>query len=126
MKKLNSLKLIKLIEGKSIKQVIKLICGEKLGSGLNRDVYILKQNENFVVKIERDMSKSSFANACEWRNYIDNREWKWLSKWLAPCELINTYGDVLIQSRIYHPEKREYPKKYRLCLLIQRELILDL
>lgn len=111
MKKLNSVKLIKLIKGKTVKQVIKLICGEKIGSGLYRDIYILKQNPFFVVKIERNMSQTAFSNACEWRNYINNKEWSWFSKWLAPCELINETGNILIQSRITHSGKEHYPKK---------------
>lgn len=99
-----------LCAGKKLNHIVKSICGEKIGSGLYRDVYVLKQNPKYVVKIERDMSTGVFANATEWRNYIDNLEWNWFSKWLAPCEMITETGQVLIQQRVcFHKERKFYP-----------------
>ncbi len=100
----------KLLQNSSIAKIKKKLCGELLGSGLCRDVYVLKQYPDFVVKIEADMSKGTFANVTEWRNYINNLEWKWFSKWLAPCMLIDTTGRVLIQKRVYHRQRKDYPK----------------
>lgn len=88
----------------------KLMCGEKIGYGLYRDVYVLKQNPNYVVKIERDMSHGMFANVTEWRNYINNKEWGWFEKWLAPCEMISPTGQVMIQGRVEHRQRKDYPK----------------
>lgn len=100
----------KLLANKTIKQLVKYVCGEKIGSGLNRDVYILKDNPNFVVKIERDMSKATFANATEWRNYIDNRDWIYVRDYFAPCLCINENSQVLVQQRITHKPRKFYPK----------------
>lgn len=90
---------------------VKELCGEYVSSGLHRDVYVLKCNDNFVVKVERNMKNGDFANVCEWRNYINNKEWDWFEKWLSPCELISIDGRFLIQRRAYHKDKSEYPKK---------------
>lgn len=95
----------------TIRQIQKKLCGEFLGSGVYRDVYALIGYPDYVIKIERDPSTGQFANACEWRNYIDLREWKELGPWLAPCEAINETGQVLIQRRVYREGKRskDYP-----------------
>lgn len=99
-----------LLQNSSINQIKKRLCGDLIGQGLYRDVYVLKQYPDFVVKIEVDMSKGTFANVTEWRNYINNKEWKWFSKWLAPCVLIDTTGKVLIQKRVRHRRRKDYPK----------------
>jgi hypothetical protein len=98
---------------KKLVQVEKRMCGELLGRGVHRDVYVLKQDPRYVVKIERDPSTGSFANVTEWRNYINNKEWKFLGDWLAPCELINETGQVLIQRRVSREgkTKKDYPKE---------------
>jgi hypothetical protein len=84
---------------KNVSQFVRKFCGELIGAGVYRDVYILNLDDRFVVKIERDMSRSTFANVTEWRNYINNREWIRFSKYLAPCLLINETGQILIQRR---------------------------
>ncbi len=109
MKKFN-IKQLPSLKGKKVNQTIKLICGDKIGSGAHRDVYILKQNPEYVVKIERDMSNGNFANVTEWRNYIDNKYWTWFEQWLAPCEMINETGQILIQRRVVPGRRKDYPK----------------
>lgn len=111
MIKLNTKELSKLMKGKEINEIVKAICGKKIGAGIYRDVYVLKQNSNFVVKVERKMGLAQFANATEWRHYIDNREWEWFEQYLAPCELITLTGQILIQRRIEHRGRKEYPKE---------------
>lgn len=65
------------------------------------------------MKIERDMSHANFANACEWRNYMNCREWEDFSKWLAPCHGINETGTFLIQTRLTHTSDKikDFPQK---------------
>lgn len=103
---------LELLSGKTVNQVHKTLCGELLGTGCYRDVYVFKQFPDYVIKIERDMSTGNFANAMEFRNYINNKDWNLLSGWLASCELINVTGSVLIQERVYWDGKRrkDYPK----------------
>jgi len=113
MKKLNTKELVKLLKGKTVKEVVKEVCGEMIGRGAHRDVYVLKSNSDYVVKIERDMRQANFANATEWRHYIDNQYWKWLEVWLAPCMLISETSQVLIQQRVSWEGKRrkDYPAR---------------
>jgi hypothetical protein len=108
--KLNCKYFSKILKGKNLNQISKLICDELLGKGLYRDVYVLRQNPDYVVKIERNLGTGQFANVCEWRNYINNKDWEWFEKWLAPCEIITYDGQVLIQKRIMHGKKKDYPK----------------
>lgn len=110
MKKLNTKKVFAHLKNKSLKQFIKEMCGEKLGTGLYRDVYVLKDYPDYVVKIERDMGSGMFSNAHEWRHWVQNEDWKWFSQWLAPCEAINETGNILIQRRVTHGKRKDYPK----------------
>ena len=98
-------------KGLTISQRMKLVCGKRIGRGLYRDVFIFKHDPNYVVKVERDQSTAQFANVTEWRNYIDNKEWKWFAKYLAPCEYISVDGRILIQRRVEHRDHKEYPKE---------------
>lgn len=92
-----------------------------LGSGCYRDVYVLKQNPNYVVKIERDPSTGAFCNVTEWRNWVTYKDFKFLSDWLAPCELITETGQMLIQRRVTHKRRKDYPK-YVLAVLCDLKL----
>ena len=94
---------------KSLNQVVRLICGEKIGSGLYRDVYVLKGYPEYVVKVEVDPSTGTFANVLEWNNYLMHGPWIFLGPWLAGCVAINETGRVLIQQRIEH--RGPYPGK---------------
>jgi hypothetical protein len=109
MKKKTIKEIIQLCSGKSVSEIVRLICAEKIGHGSTRDVYALKIDANYVAKIERDMSSGDFCNVMEWRNYVDNRYWE-LGKWLAPCEMINETGQVLIQRRVSPGKRKDYPK----------------
>lgn len=95
----------------SINAILKKFCGEMIGSGCYRDVYLLKQYPDYVVKIERDMTTGNFANAMEWRNYINNEYFEKFSSWLAPCVLINETGQLLVQQKVEFKARKFYPKK---------------
>lgn len=103
MKRLSNKAIAELFSKKAagtINKVVKNICGDYLSYGLYRDVYALKADpDHYVVKIERDMAQGMFANATEWRNWINNKDWEWLAEYLCPCESINETGQVLIQRR---------------------------
>ena len=90
---------------------LKKFAGELLNSGVYRDVYVFKPDPKYVIKCERDMTTSMFANVQEWRNYIDHSEWIQLKPWIAPCVLISENGQILIQRRIKHKEAKFYPKQ---------------
>jgi hypothetical protein len=100
--------ILKIIDRFPFSKARNFLCGEKIGSGLYRDVYELRHNPRYVVKID---VTTQFANITEWRYYIDNKDWKLLGSWLAPCEMISKCGRILIQRRVRHGEKEDYPKK---------------
>lgn len=100
----------KLLTGKGATGVVNKLCGEKIGHGLYRDVYVLKAFPEYVVKIERDMSLAQFANATEWANYMNHSWDNIVGDWLAPCLMINQTGSILIQRRITHGKRKDYPK----------------
>ncbi|HAZ25311.1 MAG TPA: hypothetical protein DCY95_12405, partial [Algoriphagus sp.] len=83
----------------TIPQIIEKICGELIGKGTYRDVYELKANPRYVVKIERDMSTGRFCNATEYVNWCDLRFWDFIEPWLCPCVRITETSQVLIQKR---------------------------
>lgn len=91
----------------------KLLCGKLIGSGLYRDVYEIKGIPDLVVKIEREPDMCAFANATEWRNWCNMKDWRFISQWLAPCLLIDKSGQVLIQRRVTWEGKgrKDYPKQ---------------
>ncbi len=111
MAMLNTTEIEKLIKGKKISGIIKAICGQKIGFGCYRDVYELKQNKDYVVKVEVDCTNGVFANVTEWRNWINNKDWKFLADFLAPCELITQDGRILIQRRVTFKSKELYPDR---------------
>lgn len=99
----------KLLHGKTVDQIRKKLCGERLGYGLHRHVYVFKQFPEYVIKLERDMGSGQFANVTEWRNYINHKDWKWLGRWLAPCVTINETGSVMVQKRVTPGKRKDYP-----------------
>lgn len=86
------------------------ICGERLGGGVSRDVFVCKINPDLVVKI--DSESSQFQNITEWKVWNELRAINSpLIKWLAPCHSISPCGNVLIQSRTA-PLRRREMKRY--------------
>lgn len=108
-----ALALFKILDKLTPSEIKRKLCGKLIGQGLYRDVYEFKGYPNLVIKIERCNEIGSFCNATEWRHWIDNREWKYLSSWLAPCFLISKDGNVLIQRRVTWKGKKrkDYPKE---------------
>jgi hypothetical protein len=91
----------------SIKGALYKYCGELVGRGLNRDVYVYKYDANYVVKIQRTQS---FDNVLEWEIW-KSISFSQLHKWFAPCMIINEMGTVLIQRKVETKKKKYYPKR---------------
>lgn len=100
--------------------LLSMMLGRKLGSGLNREVYEYKLDSDYVVKIELDSTENhSFQNVEEYNAWCEVRFTKF-AKWFAPCKTISNSGKILIQRRVYpimpesietHYPKAEMPKK---------------
>lgn len=95
----------------SQEQTIKKFTGYKLSFGKYRDVYVLKDNPNYVLKMQRSYEDGNFANAVEYRNWVNLRK-KPIGKYLAPCHTVSMDGAFLIQTRVLQSQViAHYPKK---------------
>jgi len=80
------------------KDCFNLLCGEKLGAGIHRDVFECKLRPDLVVKVEKSDHRY-FANVMEMQFWCDNQYAKDIAKWLAPCEYLSPDGRILLQRR---------------------------
>lgn len=80
-----------------LRDLAELFCGERLGGGIGRQVYVLLTDPTKVVKVETEAY--SFQNALEWATWKEATGTK-LERYLAPCHFISPCGIVLIQSRV--------------------------
>jgi hypothetical protein len=83
-------------------------CGQYLGGGIGREVFVLRTDETKVIKFA-----SSFGN----QNVIEYELWqiiesdKDLKPWFAPVHGISGHGQWMIQSRTHPIELKDCPKK---------------
>lgn len=77
---------------------IDLFCGDYIGSGTTRSVYVFRYDPEWVIKIENE-------NACG-DNWTEWRIWGTVKhttdgtkEWFAECSWISTNGKVLLQKR---------------------------
>lgn len=91
--------------GPTFEDAFNLLCGDKLGSGIHRDVFECRLLPDCVVKVENDGHWRYFANVKEMSFWSDWQHCERVSKWLAPCEFMSPDGRVLVQKRvrIAHP-----------------------
>lgn len=95
----------------STKGALKYFCGEKVGHGVSRDVYALKQDpEHYVVKLQR--RDDSFDNIKEWLIWCEIGNAPAIAKWFAPLIVITTVGTVVVQERVkFDRLKKDYPEQ---------------
>ena len=85
------------------------MCGERLGGGMSRDVYLSALDPTVVIKFEAD--SGHFQNVMEWEVWQEVKETKY-AKWFAPCVSISGTGTILIQKRTkVVADRRKYPAK---------------
>jgi len=76
-----------------------LLCGDKLGSGIHRDVYECLLRPELVVKVEYEVNYRYFANVMEMKFWDDHQHYKKVADWLAPCEYMSPDGRILLQRK---------------------------
>ncbi len=87
-----------------------LLCGEKIGSGIHRDVYECRLKLPYVVKVERHEHRDrSFANVLEYEFWRLNEDYRKVADWLAPCVELSPDGRIMLQYRV-----DPLPQDYRL------------
>lgn len=95
---------------KIFEDAFNLLCGEKLGSGIHRDVFECRIRNDLVVKVEQTDSNRNFMNVFEQKFWDDNQYYEPVARWLAPCEYLSPDGRILLQKRVKPMiEDRELP-----------------
>lgn len=75
-----------------------MLCGEKLGEGIHRQVFACKLRPELVVKIEQQEMRY-FANVIENKFWGDHQNVKEIARWLAPCEFLSPDGRLSLMRR---------------------------
>lgn len=86
---------------------MRLFLGKYISSGRDRDVYVVANDPDWVVKIERN--PTDFQNATEWNIWREVVGTQW-EKWFAPCAKISDNGICLIMARTTPLPPEQYPK----------------
>lgn len=94
-----------------LRKWVKRHCGELLNWGVHRQVYVYRYDPRFVVKIEPDPSWGNFANASEWRNWVDNQDDQILGPFLCPIHSISETGQIMLMVRAKFPPHDTYPPR---------------
>lgn len=76
-------------------ELLALLCEQKLGAGMTREVFRLATDLDKVIKFECD--SGHFQNVLEYQVWDSVKDTK-LAKWFAPCHHISHCGRILIQS----------------------------
>ncbi len=77
-----------------------LLCGDKLGSGIHRNVFECRLRPDLVVKVERQDEWRYFSNVHESKFWTDNQYYKPVANWLAPCEYLSPDGRISLQRKV--------------------------
>jgi hypothetical protein len=89
-----------------------LIVGEKIGSGLFRDVYEYVDRKDLVVKIAKD-TRGNICNSIEFQVWSEvmyfKNELEEIKNWFAPVESISTNCCVLIMKRTQEKPNKKRP-----------------
>ncbi len=75
-----------------------MLCGRKLGEGIDREVYECKVRPDLVVKVEHSDFRR-FANVMEARFWADHQHYDKVARWLAPVEFLSPDGRLLLMRK---------------------------
>ena len=88
------------MSARTFEDAFNLLCLDKIGSGVSRDVYTCRLRDDLVVKVETSNDWRSFSNAFEMRFWNDHQYAKDIAKWLAPCRYMSPDGRLMLQQRV--------------------------
>lgn len=88
------------------KELFEFICGDLLGWGIHRTVFVYKPDPTCVIKFQ---NAPGFQNAKEWELWNDVKHEPFIHRWLAPCVSISENGIWLVQKRT-----KPLPENYKL------------
>lgn len=73
-----------------------LLCGQFLGEGMSRKVFVCGLDSSLVVKVETEAGR--FQNVKEWELWQEI-QYTSAAKWLAPCLHLSPDGTILVMAR---------------------------
>src|SRR5690606_24055767 len=74
-----------------------LFCGELIGSGISRQVYVFDLDPTRVIKFE--FARTYYSNTLEAQMWSRVRDVKGIAAWFAPVYFISDHGRWMIQAR---------------------------
>ncbi len=89
----------------AFEEAFNLLCGEKIGYGMSREVFECALLPGYVVKVETDRQR--FQNVIEWETW-NTVVGTAASRWFAECKWISPNGKILIQERTRPPAPTEF------------------
>ena len=92
----------------AFEEAFNLLCGDKLGYGVSRNVFECTLVPDCVVKVETDPRR--FQNVMEWEIWQRVRDTP-ASRWFAAARWISPNGKILIMERTRPPAATEYLEK---------------
>lgn len=89
-------------------EAFNLLCNERIGYGMSRQVFDSLVLPDCVIKIERDPGR--FQNVMEWEAW--NRiQYTKHSRWFAACKWISPNGRVLVMEKTHRPGPDQFPAR---------------
>lgn len=89
-----------------LKDWMMLALGQRLGSGVGRQVFVYELDPRLVIKVE----DCGFQNIVEREIWLAIKESKF-REWFAPVRNISPCGTVLLMERTLPAPRSKYPKK---------------
>lgn len=88
-------------------EIIRMVCGKKIGEGATRLVYEHAMDATKVVKVEPDGHSWHNANEAQVWNTLRGTP---LAKWLCPVFLFSPYGRVIVMGRCPPIQRQQVPR----------------
>jgi len=89
-------------------EAFNLLCNERIGYGMSRDVFDSLLLPDYVIKVERDAGR--FQNVLEWETW-QRVQFTKHSAWFAECRWISPNGRVLVMEKTQRPAPGSFPDR---------------
>jgi len=89
-------------------EAFNLLCNERIGYGMSRQVFDSLVLPDCVIKVERDPGR--FQNVMEWETW-QHVQWGRHSVWFAASRWISPNGRVLVMEKTERPAPDGYPAR---------------
>lgn len=90
------------------RQAFDLLCDDRIGYGMSRQVFICKLLPDHVVKVEEGAGR--FQNVIEWETWQRVKDTP-TSRWFAACKWISPNGTLLVMERTRPAARKEFPDR---------------